>query len=362
MRTTHVAQSLCLIVAVGWNASLCSAEHAVGGVWLNDFAKAEAEAQRLHRPLVVHFHTRRCPPCRKMDREVLDTPQVLRMLGDGFVAVKVDLDPAAGNAWLQQKYAVENMPTDLVLSHDGKVLNRSEGYNGLQSGDRQKYISALTRIEGTYAKDGLRQSPLVANDVKTTPPATVKPTTPKTATADEKGVAKSPSRGKLVPEPHEPTLITDNAAASGTPGSTPETPLPVVKRNDEPIIGLDGYCPVTLRATRTWKTGATQYACEYDGQTFFFLASDKLEEFKANPDRYVPRLLGCDAVVLAESNLVTRGSTKYGAFYEGELFLFETAESRTKFRKDPPRYIHLKHALKPEDLRDTQKLASTDSK
>ncbi|MSR56156.1 MAG: DUF255 domain-containing protein [Planctomycetaceae bacterium] len=356
MRTTHVAHSLCLIVAVGWNASLCSAEHAVGGVWLHDFAKAEAEAKRLNRPLVVHFHTRKCPPCKRMEREVLETTQVLKLLGDGFVAVKVDLDPAAGNTWLQQKYRVESMPTDLVLSHDGKLLNRSEGYNGLKSGDGQKYISALTRIDTTYAKEGLRQSPLVAGEVKSTPTATSTKTAPKET---EKGVANSSIGGKLVPEPHEPVLMTDNAAAAETSKSTTDTPRSVAANNTEPIIGLDGYCPVTLRATRTWKTGETRFACEYDGQTFFFLASDKLEEFKANPDRYVPRLLGCDAVVLAESNLVARGSTKFGAFYEGELFLFETSDSRARFRKDPPRYIHLKHALKPEDLRDTHKLAST---
>ena len=47
---------------------------------------------------------------------------------------------------------------------------------------------------------------------------------------------------------------------------------------------------------------------------------------------------------------------KFGAFYEGELYLFESADSRTKFRKDPARYARLQHALKPEDVK---KIAST---
>jgi YHS domain-containing protein len=60
--------------------------------------------------------------------------------------------------------------------------------------------------------------------------------------------------------------------------------------------------------------------------------------------------------VLAQSDVAVRGSVKFGAFYEGELFLFESADSRAKFRKDPARYARLQHALKPEDVK---KIAST---
>jgi YHS domain-containing protein len=119
---------------------------------------------------------------------------------------------------------------------------------------------------------------------------------------------------------------------------------------------MDGYCPVTLRTTRAWKPGSSEIFCEHDGQVFFFTATEKRDEFKANPARYAPRHLGCDPVVLAQSDVAVRGSVKFGAFYEGELYLFESSDSRTKFRKDPARYARLQHALKPEDV---QKIAST---
>jgi YHS domain-containing protein len=119
----------------------------------------------------------------------------------------------------------------------------------------------------------------------------------------------------------------------------------------EIFVAMDGYCPVTLRATRTWKAGSKEFAHEHEGQTYFFTSADKLAEFQTNPDKYAPRLLGCDPVTLADNDLAIRGSTKFGAFYEGALFLFENAESRTKFKKTPTRYSQLKHALKPEDVK-----------
>ena len=64
-----------------------------------------------------------------------------------------------------------------------------------------------------------------------------------------------------------------------------------------------------------------------------------------------PRLLGCDPVTLAENDVAVRGSTQFGAFYDGALFLFESADSRTKFRKAPTRYSQLKHVVKPEDVK-----------
>ena len=81
------------------------------------------------------------------------------------------------------------------------------------------------------------------------------------------------------------------------------------------------------------------------------VATDKRDEFKAHPARYAPRLLGCDPVTLTENDVAVRGSTQFGAFYDGSLFLFESAASRAKFRKAPTRYSQLKHVIKPEDVK-----------
>jgi YHS domain-containing protein len=61
-------------------------------------------------------------------------------------------------------------------------------------------------------------------------------------------------------------------------------------------------------------------------------------------------------VVLSRNDLAVRGSVKFGAYYEGELFLFQSAESRATFRKNPAHYAKLQHTLRLEDVK---KVATT---
>lgn len=355
MRIQRLTFSVLLILVAGASRPLAAADLNPATVWMTDFSKAQAESKRLNRPLVVHFHTHYCPPCRQMEKDVLNTAQVLKQLDAGFVAVKVNLS-ARVNAAVQAKYRVEAMPTDLVLSPEGKVLARSEGYDGRTGADRQKYLNSIARIDAQYAKDGKRlartdpaaeaKSPVetAATNKEVPPPAQA---VPAVATA-------TPMVNKLVPEPAEPRPVADPAAVAKE-----ERPIPAAT---PAFVALDGYCPVTLRTTRTWKAGSKQFSLEHDGQTFFFLAAANRDEFRSNPARYAPRLMGCDPVVLSDSDLAIRGSTKFGAFYEGDLFLFESAETRARFRKDPARYTRVRHVLKPEDIQDGPKVASATAK
>ena len=345
MRIRNFVLTLGFVLLTGVSAR---AELDPNTVWGHDFAAAETEAARLQRPLVVHFHAVWCGPCRKMEKELLHTQQLMKSIDAGFVAVKVDVDR---NPKVQQRFKVTNMPTDLILSPDGKILSRSEGYDATI---RQKYLNNFNRIDGQYAKAGTRlprtvpsagepQQPLIASTVPAIP---------------DRAVA---SKDKLVPQPSEPRKV--DVPAESTTGAIPQNEDlqdgPVTSEPAEIQVAMDGYCPVTLRTSRTWKTGSKDIALEHDGQVFYFTAAEKRDEFKAHPEKFAPRLLGCDPVVLAENDLAIRGSTKFGAFYEGSLFLFESADSRTKFKKTPTRYSQLKHAIKPEDVK---KVASTTGK
>jgi YHS domain-containing protein/thiol-disulfide isomerase/thioredoxin len=350
MRLPRINPTLSLLLLATWVLPTFAADPTPASVWLTDFAKAEAEARELNRPLVVHFHTKSCPPCRKMEKEVLHTLPVLKMLDQGFVAVKVDLDHAVSEKY-QKRFRVESMPTDLILGLDGKVLYRSEGYEGGASGDRQKYVASITRIDAKFAVEGKR---LARKSPESESGSRIAKDASNTGNSPVLAANNVPVGGKLVPEPIEPRILDEDVV-----GAVEQPATPPVTVAEQPVVGLDGYCPVTLRSTRTWKPGSTQYSLEHEGQTFLFLAAAKRDEFQANPARYAPRLLGCDPVKLVESDLAIRGSTKFGAYYEGSLFLFESADSRARFRKDPARYTHVKHVLKPEDIR---KLASTAGK
>ena len=57
-----------LLLAVWGAACACAAARgeAPHDGWLTDFDAALAEAQELKRPLLIHFYTDWCPPCRRM--------------------------------------------------------------------------------------------------------------------------------------------------------------------------------------------------------------------------------------------------------------------------------------------------------
>ncbi len=353
MRSPLFALVLSLYVGSAVAAHVAAAELKPEAVWKTDFAAAQEEAKKLNRPLVVHFHATWCGPCKMMEREVLHSPQVLKTLESGFVAVKVDVGK---NRAVTDRYGVASMPTDMIIGPDGKVLSKSEGYDPA-AGDRQKYISNITRIDARFAAERkqLARSNATSDDKgKTEKEVATKPSAP---TKPERTVASTPD--KLVPPPTEPKKVPEIAATSQPadgPANAPKQDVPVAagpaaSDSSAMLLAMDGYCPVTLRTTRAWKPGSSEIFCEHDGQIFFFTAAEKRDEFKANPGRFAPRHLGCDPVVLAQSDVAVRGSVKFGAFYEGELFLFESADSRAKFRKDPARYARLQHALKPEDVK-----------
>jgi thiol-disulfide isomerase/thioredoxin len=164
MRTTWFALSMCLSLTSGPAARVALADPMPSSVWKLDFAAAEAEAKSLNRPLVVHFYGTRCPPCKKMEQEVLITPQVLKLLEAGFVAVKVDV---VKNGRVSERFGITSMPTDLILSPDGKVLVKTEGYDDIgRAGDRdrQKYLANLSRINSQYAANVKRpEQPKIAD-------------------------------------------------------------------------------------------------------------------------------------------------------------------------------------------------------
>ena len=310
-------------------------------VWGKDFAAAEEEAKQLNRPLVVHFWATWCGPCNQMEREVLATQPVLKTLDGGYVAVKVNYDK---NPKVVKRFNITSIPADLIIAPDGKILASTVGYDGSV---RQKYLSELNRIDKQYAKAGTR--------LPRKAPGETKPQEIAIADNNQKPVAK-PVTDKLVPQPTEPKKVgvPENpvVAQSDDPANSDDLEItrPTIESSDVQIA-MEGYCPVTLRNTRTWKPGNKEISLEHQGQTYYFLTDAELKEFKGNPARFAPRLLGCDPVVLTDSDLAVRGNTKFGAYYDGALFLFESSESRAKFKKTPIRYAQLKHTLNSDEVK-----------
>lgn len=91
--------------------------------WETSVDKAREVSQREGRPLLLYFSATWCGPCRQMKHGAFADPRVKEAL-QAWVAVKVDIDAQPEVA---RQYAVEAVPTFVLLDSAGKPANRSVG-------------------------------------------------------------------------------------------------------------------------------------------------------------------------------------------------------------------------------------------
>ena len=109
---------------------------------------------------------------------------------------------------------------------------------------------------------------------------------------------------------------------------------------------MDGYSPVAMHRQRKWVAGKRQFTWRHHGVTYWLASEAERREFRADPRKFAPRLLGCDPVVLNETDRAVRGSLQFGAIFDGGLYFFVSGASRTKFRANPLNYTRTRHVLR----------------
>ncbi len=253
--------------------------------WHHEFETAKAEAERLDKPMLLHFYADWCFPCRRMDQEVFSRPGVFPLMQERVVCVKVNVDRRPD---LAQRFGVSQYPSDVIIQPGGERIVASTGFLAAVP-----YMNFIGAGQTQYL-------------------ATRTPTVPVKIEVPE------------VPAPEEPALI-----------------------------ALDGYSPVTLYDSRSWVKGDEHFAVEHRGQTFYLASAEERTLFEEDPRKYVPCLLGCDPVILHETEMVVPGSVKFGAFFDNELYLFQSDETRTAFKKSPDRFTRTRVVLSADQLRQT---------
>jgi len=227
-----------------------------------------------------------------MERSVLHTSRLNRQLDGRYIALKINTDRYSA---LVERYHISSIPSDVILSPNGKLLTDFSGYQSLDS-----IIGRLSQTENRFAQN--RKTRL--NRSNALKPKFVSRKTKQTS----------------------PTILR---------------------------TGLEGYSPISLWKNRRWVRGKKTFESIHEGFRYRFVSLAEKTEFLKNPDRYVPKLLGCDPVQLWKTDLAVVGSIRFGAYFDGELYLFRTADSRAEFRRNPLRYTKSRHVLKPNDIGGT---------
>jgi YHS domain-containing protein/thiol-disulfide isomerase/thioredoxin len=289
---------------------------------MHDYKKARDESRRLGLPLIVHFHTSWCVPCRQMEAEFLGTPAMREVLGEQFVGLKLDGDQ---HDWLVKGFKVTGYPSDVIVEPGGRILDNSSGRKS-----KSQYFRFLARTRKDHqlilskaralALAQLQSSESVASSTEPRP-------------WPESGSSQLPVT--------QPSIGTPNVIRP--PGET-----------RPPLIGLDGYCPVAINARRQWLRGRKDLAVTHQGVIYYLASEEEHQQFKQAPWQFVPKMLGCDPVALWESDKALQGSVQYGAFFDRQLYLFVDSESRTRFKRDPVKYTRVRHAIQAHDVTGTR--------
>jgi thioredoxin-related protein len=87
-----------------------------------------ATAKKEHKLVFIDSYFVGCHPCKEMDDEVFPLPEVMKLMKENFVSLKIDFMVEALGKALQLKYAVTGFPTFLILNEKGQLISRLSGY------------------------------------------------------------------------------------------------------------------------------------------------------------------------------------------------------------------------------------------
>lgn len=124
--------------------------------WEKSLEGALEAARKGGKPLLIDFEAEWCGFCKKLDRETYTDEQVIRLVRENFIAVKVDVDKAPE---LQKKFNIQGLPTLVFLSQNGDELSRIEGFRPpeLFLKDARKLVESSASL--SKLKDVAEQSP-----------------------------------------------------------------------------------------------------------------------------------------------------------------------------------------------------------
>ena len=73
----------------------------------------------------VEFYADWCTPCKWMDKTTFRDANVVGLLNDNYVALKMDIESSEGTN-LKSQYAIRMLPTILIFNSQGEMVERVE--------------------------------------------------------------------------------------------------------------------------------------------------------------------------------------------------------------------------------------------
>lgn len=89
------------------------------------YSKGLKEAKKTKKYILIYFHSKRCPWCRILEKDLEENEKIKEYLAQNFVMMKVDADT---DIEVGIKYRIRGVPTIWVLEPDGSPIGPVPGY------------------------------------------------------------------------------------------------------------------------------------------------------------------------------------------------------------------------------------------
>ena len=323
-----------------------------GIAWLPDIETAKQLAAQSNKLVLVHFWSTSCQPCMRLEHEVFNRPETAQSLNANFACVKVN---AAESDGLVRAYNVTMLPTDVVLSADGRLIAQlrcpptADQYiqqlSHAAAGYRQLMGQVATQSNqvGQYAQQaaGQAQNAVAAATALSQPTAPQMPVTAPNASSSQGAQVSAYSDDRYADymrsrQPESSQTIGAAAAgiagatntatdyASRYPGGTPSTPTaPPVQPNVTP--------PQVPVAPANYPPQVPSYT-EQRSQPAQTIPSANIQ---LPPNSPPLALDGYCTVQLKDNKRWVPGDRRFGAIHRGRTYLFTGPDEQTRFLASP---------------------------
>ena len=90
--------------------------------WRPTLEAAQRESAATGKPILLHFSSRNCPPCRRLEQGAFRDPALVQLIDQEVIPCQVQVEQMPEVA---ERYQVRSWPTDLYLSPSGSELHRT---------------------------------------------------------------------------------------------------------------------------------------------------------------------------------------------------------------------------------------------
>ncbi len=372
-------------------------------LWYRDYDLALNEARLLNRPVFAFVTSKWSPSGLRLERSTFVDPQLVGLVSESFIAVYVDADAspdlanrltervptavvvsvAGAELWRVEGYrSVESYvgelnaclgrPKAVSAPSLARVAQPKVKLAQVRVAESHASTDAPHKAEIKLADHAERRLPhadglfgAAPNPAPPDPPVTADnaPATADepTATANSTVAADATSTTEDTTVPAETTSTPENPTVSAAVPSAPDIAtapatspfgaarstaanLPAPRESAQSPANtsnamLAGCCPVAMIETKKLVRGDAQYRMSFSGETIWFSGPEQLQQFRADPARYLPVLGGNCAVTFVDEGREVRGEPRFGALFRNRLYLFAGPDERSRFQTNPKHYV-----------------------